>query len=136
MIEIDLVFLQGTDNIRDVLTRIHANLSTHYPDLRDYQDSVYQVDGKDVGEMVYTTAVGGKDYRAMSLYFVNRDKEVSIVFTDLASRYPAKTHFPSIQSSLHLENLKRRPPGDHSVTLSRTGASGPVFPARCSRSSP
>jgi hypothetical protein len=94
---------QGTDNIRDVLTRIHANLSTQYPDARDYQDSVYQVDGKDVGEMVYTTAVGGKDYRAMSLYFVNRDKEVSIVFTDLASRYPANTDFQGIQSSLHLD---------------------------------
>ena len=94
---------QGTDDIRDILTRLHANLSRQYPDVRDYQDSVSQVDGKDVGDIIYTTAIGGKDYRSMSLYFVNHNKEVSIIFTDLAARYPASTDFQGIRASMHLD---------------------------------
>lgn len=93
---------QGTNNMREVLTMIKGSISAQYPDLRDYGDTVYQVDGKDVGEMIYTTAVGGKDYRAKSIYFVNRNKEVSIIYTDMADRYTTNPDFGGIQSSMHL----------------------------------
>ncbi|MDB5051603.1 MAG: hypothetical protein JWO30_4674 [Fibrobacteres bacterium] len=93
---------QGTDNMRDVLTMIKGSILAQYPDVRDYIDTVYQVEGKDVGEMVYTTAVSGKDYRAKSLYFVNKNKEISIIYTDIADRYMTNADFEGIQSSMHL----------------------------------
>jgi hypothetical protein len=101
LIAIDLH--QGTDNMREVLTMIKGSLSAQYPVLRNYSDTVYQVGGKDVGEMVYTTAVGGKDYRAKSVYFVNHNKEVSITYTDMADRYMTNTDFKTVQSSMSIE---------------------------------
>ena len=94
---------QGTSNMREVLTLIKGSLSAQYPALHDYSDTVYQVDGKDVGEMIYTTDIGGKSYRAKSVYFVNKNKEVSVNYTDLADRYMTNTEFAAIQASMHLD---------------------------------
>ena len=94
---------QGTDDMREVLNMIKQSLTAQTPDLREYRDTVYKVDGTEVGEVVYTTGVSGKDYRAKSVFFVNRNKEVSIIYTDLADRYTANADFASIQASMEID---------------------------------
>jgi hypothetical protein len=90
----------ATVNWSLVLDSAKAQLQAQIPDLGSFTDTVLTLDGSTYAEMSYTTTSQGNLLKIKQDLLLNRNKEITLTYTDFASRFDQNTDFVSIQSNM------------------------------------
>jgi len=93
----------GTTDMAAILDTIGVQLRDHVPDLGQYQSGLKDLDGKQYGEVSYTTTYLGHLLKYRQDFIINKGKDISVTYTDLASRFDQNTDFVGISQSMTIE---------------------------------
>jgi hypothetical protein len=90
----------GTTDMAVVLDTLGKQLKSQVPDLGQYQAVVKELNGKKYGEITYTTTSVGNLLKFKQDFILNMGKDITITYTDFASRFDQNSDFASIDQSL------------------------------------
>jgi hypothetical protein len=82
--------------------RIVTLLQTQVADLGNYTDTVLSVNGISYAELSFTTTSQGNLLKIQQDLLLNKGKEISLTYTDFASRFDQNADFIAIHASMTL----------------------------------
>jgi len=94
---------RGTTDLAAILDTVGLELAARIPDLGQYQSGLKDLNGKQYGEISYTTTSRGNLLKYKQDFFINRGKDIWITYVDFASRFDQNTDFVSIGNSMTIE---------------------------------
>ncbi len=84
----------------EIISAIHSKLAQKILDLSGYRDSIYSMNGKEIGEFEYESSNNGILLHYLQIVFLNKGKDVSVSFTDRADDFPLNQEIKAIKSSI------------------------------------
>ncbi len=85
-----------------LLSAIQSQLQAQIPDLGNYTDTVLSKGGFDYAEIGYTTLSQGNLLKGRQSFLLKKGKQVTVTYTDMASRFDQSADLQSIYASLSL----------------------------------
>src|SRR4051812_23168006 len=93
----------GPTTMAEILPGIKASLTSQVADLANFADTIYTLNGKELGEIQYETAMNGALYHYLQMFFINNGKDISMTFTDKADDFPVNPDIKSIKASISIK---------------------------------
>jgi hypothetical protein len=90
----------GPTSMAEIIPSIHTQLTQRILDLGNYRDSIYTMNGKEIGEFEYESSSNGTLLHYFQTIFINNGKDVSVTITDRADDYAINQDIKSIKSSI------------------------------------
>ena len=90
----------GTTDMAAILDTVGLQLKSQIADLGQYQSAVKELNGKKYGEISYTTTSAGNLLKFKQDLIMNMGKDITITYTDFASRFDQNSDFVSVSQSL------------------------------------
>jgi len=93
---------KGTD-LAAILDTVALEVKADIPDLGQYHSDIKDLDGKEYGEISYTTTSRGNLLKYKQDLIIRSGKHIWVSYVDLASRFDQNTDFTSISQSMTIE---------------------------------
>lgn len=90
----------GPSTMAEIIPPLKSELEKSLSDLSAYSDTIYAIDGKEVGEIQFETSVNGNLLHYRQMLFINKNRQVLLTFTDRADGFPLNQDFISIKESI------------------------------------
>lgn len=92
----------GPTDWNQILPAAHQALQAQFADLGSYHDTLIDLGGKTYAEITYTSSSGGHLLREREDLIMNRGLDVTVSYTDYASRFDANADFAAIKASMEI----------------------------------
>ncbi|MDB5048988.1 MAG: hypothetical protein JWO30_2059 [Fibrobacteres bacterium] len=93
----------GSVKMSEILASIKIQIDSHVADLSQYHDSIYSIDGTEVGEMQYESSTNGNLLHFLQLFFIKNGKDVSCTITDKADDFQVNGDIRSVRASISIQ---------------------------------
>ncbi len=90
----------GSSDMPSILAELKPQLEAAYADMKNYRDTLYQINGVRVAELFYTTASQGRLLAFNQILSVHRDNFVAITLTDDAERVGVNADLVQIKAGI------------------------------------
>lgn len=93
----------GSTEMPDIISQVKAQLEANFQDLSGYHDSLYAINGTDVGQVQYESAASGVQLHYLQLFFIKNGQDVACSFGDRADAFDANADIKSIKASIKIQ---------------------------------
>jgi hypothetical protein len=93
----------GPTSMAVIIPSIFSQLAQRTPDLSNYRDSVYSMNGKEIGEIEYESSSNGTILHYFQIFFINNGKDVSLSIADRADNFAANQEIKEIKASIKVK---------------------------------
>lgn len=95
----------GATAMEEILPNLLPSLQKSLPDVGNYRDTIYTINGKQIGQIEFESSSHGTLNHFLEMFFINKGKDMMITFTDRASHFAVNQEFKSVKSSISINAL-------------------------------
>ncbi len=90
----------GTNDFNQILPVLKSQLQSQLSDLGNYKDTIKSMNGHEYAEVSYTATSQGHFLKLKQDLIINKNKDIVVTYTDLASAFDQNIEFVGIDSSM------------------------------------